>query len=228
MNGMIWKFAAMQWLLGAGALAAAENVRVTEVMATDGSEARFALVDAADPDLKRELVLAMNSEFKGQVYVQARRDGSGGGLKQDADVGPVVMAASHSGSMRHSAAGRDFLAGAAMCVGACMFVQVAGEDMADHQQPEGLYVTAGDKFVEGGAAAIPCLLGSVGLIFMGRGAIEAFLPDDSYTKIPAPETTEQILADGHLKKIQSVGFDSETLSREELKRQVLMYCVSTL
>lgn len=218
-NGMLLRTAAL-WMWTAGALMAAGEVRVTEAVATDGSGARYAFVDAADPALKRELVLAMNEEFKGQVYMQASKNGP--------DKGPAVMVENRSGIMRHENAGADFLTGVAMCVGACLFVQVAGDDMQGATPPDGLIVTAGDKFVSGGAAVVPCLLGVGGLVFMGKGAIEAFLPGDSYGKLPEPKSTDQILAEGHVKKIQTMTFDPEKLSREELKRQVLLYCVSTI
>jgi hypothetical protein len=227
MEGMLMRTAAL-WMLAAGALMAAGEVkvtdavvRVTEAVATDGSGARYAFVDAEDPALKRDLVLAMNEEFKGQVYMQAQKNGPA--------KGPAVMVENRSGMMRHESAGSDFLVGVAMCVGACLFVQIAGDDMNSNEPPpDGLNVTAGDKIVSGGAAVVPCLLGAGGLFFMGKGIIEAFLPADSYGNLPVPKTTDQILAEGHVKRIQAVTFDADKLSREELKRQVLLYCVSTI
>jgi hypothetical protein len=192
------------------------KVTVTHVEAADGSGRHFAMVDADDMALKASLLQAMNKEFPGQVYVEAAKDGP----RQ----GPILYAESHSGSMRHSKAGRDLGIGVAMCAGACLFVQAAGED-ADKVHVDGFVVQAGDKVVSGGAAVLPCALGGVGLIFLGRSAIEVFLPSESQSQ--SPKTTETILAEGRFRKLGSYAFDA-ALPPEELKSQVLLYCASTI
>jgi hypothetical protein len=209
--------------LACTALCHAENskqtpgkVTVTQVEAADGSGRHFALVDADDNALKASLLQAMSKEFPGQVYVEAGKDGP----KQ----GPILYAESHSGSMQHSKAGRDLGIGVAMCAGACLFVQAAGED-ADKAQPDGLFVKVGDKVVTGGAAVLPCALGGVGLVFLGRSAIEAFLPGESESQ--SPKSTETILAEGRFRKLGSYAFDA-ALPAEDLKSQVLLYCASTI
>lgn len=207
-------------VLGVGLAFAEYHIRFTEAASTGDNGQSYLFIDLDDASAKKSLLADLKEAVPGGLYAQYRPD------KDNEVKGPLLVVQNNRFMMKEKA-GRDLGIGGGLCLGSCLFVMVAGEKVDPREPPQGLYAQVGDRRVEGGAAMVPSIMGCLGLLFIGKGFIELFLPPaSSYGEKQKIQTTDEIIAGEGLdvKDKRNMVFNEMS----ELRRYVIQYTESTL
>lgn len=141
-----------------------------------------------DQTLKNQVVESLRANTSVKVFVS-----------ESDETAPVIITQSRKGMVKDNA-GRDCLIGVGACTLGLLFVQATGQPVDTNNPPTGLYATAGDKYVEGGAAAFTSFVWLGGCIFGVKGIIELFKPKTQEKQVVmALNSANRLTAEGIIK-----------------------------
>ncbi|MCZ8216007.1 MAG: hypothetical protein O9262_07200 [Cyclobacteriaceae bacterium] len=202
----------------ASAMSVEAQVRATLAQSTSIAKDYYIFLEnIEDPTLKNQVIETLRTNTSVKVFVSASDP-----------TAPIIITKSRKGMVKDNA-GRDCLIGVGACTLGVLFVQATGETVDAANPPTGLFATAGDKYVEGGAAAFTSFVWLGGCIFGIKGIIELFKPRTQEKQVTmALNSTNRYTAEGIIKSAFLLKGSEKDFSEEETNASDIVMYVNSL